>query len=584
MPRPGCVWSHVLLLDTSQIDAISDLSALRRLCLRPDSPEALHQYQEALLLNATDTPLELMNGRELNLASGLLDALYTTPEESVVVLDERNLLWERIVFAIWSQQWPRLRRHFAFSTGSLGDRRLTGVNFDLQISPLSSRRLWNRVESPTRLLDVLSTDDLNGDSESTRAAAEDLTAGSSRDLRTFLFKYGDDVQPRRHAFVKLLTVFEATKRLHGHTYIDLFLLLASTFPDAREAIALKHDQLIESANRSDSSASWTAIYFLVHAGHSKPFSNVKFDFRHHVPHLWQHKRADMLALLGSVSVTEKVSSSQHADAFIRALADVLEPDDVPEVWRDQPLGLSRIVSARPGLGAFPAAWRLPREGQISLWDALSGATEEPQIWARICGAMLTSRSSVKEKETVKLAGSGLLDELHEWLSIGYTRLSEPWRSALAKPLNTAFAQGSLSFRLLALTVAILPPDKARAIPGTRDDVQALAGSFAYELPPALILPTAFWLTAVGLRTPGADGAAILIDSFFRVYDAVARSQYPAESWALLAPILPEALFGLDWDRCGRLRHALRDWVRDNPTFAARIREAIDGKGSILGSL
>src|SRR5713226_7421421 len=41
MPRPGCVWSHVLLLGLTDLARIPDLSILRSLCLRPTVPPNL---------------------------------------------------------------------------------------------------------------------------------------------------------------------------------------------------------------------------------------------------------------------------------------------------------------------------------------------------------------------------------------------------------------------------------------------------------------------------------------------------------------------------------------------------------------
>ncbi len=88
-----------------------------------------------------------------------------------------------------------------------------------------------------------------------------------------------------------------------------------------------------------------------------------------------------------------------------------------------------------------------------------------------------------------------------------------------------------------------------------------------------MLPTLFWLTALGLQTGRQDGLALLACAFFPVYEAVARSDYPSEAWDLLAPILPDLLLGWEWDRCRRLRLALRSWLRDNPKFAGALVQA-----------
>jgi hypothetical protein len=208
MPRPGCVWSHVLLLDLTDLARIRDLSVLRELCLRPAVPPDLSTYKRPLSLLARDTAAGTADLKDQFRAACLLPAVYGQPQNGVVVLDEKSSFWEVIVFALWSQQWPRLRRTFAFSTGSLGDRRLGGVAFDLQIGPLSSQRLWGRDGLPTVVLE-----DPSGALPPTlvpwvRTAVDDLFKGTNGALRQFLFSYGSDVEKPRHAFVRLVECFD----------------------------------------------------------------------------------------------------------------------------------------------------------------------------------------------------------------------------------------------------------------------------------------------------------------------------------------------------------------------------------------
>jgi hypothetical protein len=47
-------------------------------------------------------------------------------QRSVVATAVSSRLYERLVFGIWSQQWPMLREHFRFSTGSFAQHRNVG--------------------------------------------------------------------------------------------------------------------------------------------------------------------------------------------------------------------------------------------------------------------------------------------------------------------------------------------------------------------------------------------------------------------------------------------------------------------------
>lgn len=561
MPRPGCVWSHVLLLDIADLARITDLFALRELFRRPILPK-LPSYESPLTLLVTDNPFMIRHPDEQRRATVLLSALYGQPESGIVVLDEDARAWESVVFGLWSQQWPRLRRHFAFSTGSLGDRRSAGVSFDLQIAPLGSQRLWRRENFPTVVLEFPSVALSETAPSWVLAAIEDLRAGSAGALRKFLFTYGSEVEEPRQAFVKLVELFSAPKLSEDDDLENRLAQVALAFPQPVEALSLKRDQLaamIEGATPMNIEPSWAAAYFLLKAQEAAAFSRVPFDFQPHVALLWQAKRADVLALLGHLP------ESKRAADFIDGLVDVLTPKEVPKLWYEQPTVLARILARQPALATTAAAWNMPMSGQQYLWESLRSTTSDPQTWALICGAMLTAQCSFAERETVTLAGSQLSDGLLKWLKSENPHLpSSGWREALIVPLAKALKEETLSPPLLALAAWILPPEQAISLAGDRPDVQALARQGLNDIPTPLLLPSLFWLTTLGFKTSGEEGLALLTRAFFPVYKAVALSDYPGEAWERLAPVLPELRFGQGWDRCRRLRRALQQWLRDNP--------------------
>jgi hypothetical protein len=203
MPRPGCVWSHVLLLELTDLSRIPDLSGLRKLFRRPTIPlqSGFSGYVHELTLEQAfdEVPPASI---DLRRASVLLTALYEQPESGIVVLDQACLPWEEIVFDIWSHQWPRLRRNFAFSTSSLGDRRLAGVGLDLQIAPAHSGRLWRGKELPTLVVDVANHSlTVTPEQPWKNVVLEDLEHHGDSGLRDFLFAYGSDLEKPRRAFL-----------------------------------------------------------------------------------------------------------------------------------------------------------------------------------------------------------------------------------------------------------------------------------------------------------------------------------------------------------------------------------------------
>ncbi|MDP2605449.1 MAG: hypothetical protein Q8S00_23140 [Deltaproteobacteria bacterium] len=568
MPRPGCVWSHVLLLNLTDLAQLADLSVFRSVCLRPAVPRNYSVYEKPLTLLISGATSGLVRSEE-DRAAFLVAAIYADPNSNVVVLDKKNSSWEAIVFSLWSQQWPRLRRTFAFSTGSLGDRRVGGVAFHLQIAPLGTQRLWGR-GLPTNLLEF----PFNAPppaSKWVRTVLEDLEAGSGGSLRQFLFTYGSDVKAPRTAFVSLVNCYYRREPAGNDDPVDKLAQLATFFPEPADALTLKRDSLTAltgGADRSDLEQAWAAIYFLLESQDAVAFSHVPVDFSSYARLLWRHKRADLLALLG------RLRESTRTTDFIAALAGILAPEEIPIFWRDQCAALPRLLAVLPTLATTPAAWNMSAAGQHYLWESLRAATTDPHTWALSCASMLRAQCAFAEQETVTLAGTYITEGLSNWLNASDICLpSRAWREALSIPLARALKETTLPPSLLALAAWALPPEQANSLSGDRADVQAIAREGVEKLPAPFVIPTLFWLTNIGFKTPGQDGLNLLTRAFFRVYDAVARSDYPREAWERLVPTLPESHLWWDWDRCRRLRDALRRWLHDNPDLADAMSHA-----------
>lgn len=563
MPRPGCVWSHALLLDFETLANIPDLSILRDLCRRPANPPDFSSYEGTLLAQQGTNTGSVRSEVDKLRAELLVSAFYEHSESCIVILDDQSYPWEEIVFALWSQNWPLLRQRFVFSTGSLGDRGAAGIAFDLQIAPLSSERLWKRSGSPRVLIEFPTR--LQSKPWWVRTILKDFEAGPTGPLRKFLFSYGDEIQATRVAFIKLIKILAGPEPGEEDDPGSRLAKIASAFPKPDEALRLKHDQLAalsEQTESPDRGHSWAAVYFLLHAKEAVAFNGIPFDFGLHAKFFWEHKRADVLSLLGKVSETKRVTD------FVDTLASSLTPKDIPAIWHEQPEAVLNILARKPSLATAPQAWNLPIAGQQYLWGKLRATTNDKQTWALVCGAMLSVECCFNERETVELAGTQLTDGLQKWLKSDYFKLPSPaWREALSAPLAHAANERIISASLLALTIWVVPLKLSKLRDGHCRDIQDLAKQGLKEVPNPLVLPTLFWLTSIGLETSGEDGFALLSRAFFPVYDAVALSKYPGEAWDRLASVLPELPFGLDWDRCRRLRRALRRWLRQNPVFA-----------------
>jgi hypothetical protein len=185
--RPNAVWTHTLILGKAAL-AIPGIPRLASALRRP-TPNEIEQYREPLLVETQELAELPLAGAGHSIALGILRDLYG-PKVGVAVgelkgLEDRN----QMVLAIWAQQWPRLRRGFAFCAGALEPRSVAPrVPFDLLLGPPSAHLLRWGNSSPWL-----------ADENVVRALAEDLQRPGG--LRELLWSVGADTGQRRLAAV-----------------------------------------------------------------------------------------------------------------------------------------------------------------------------------------------------------------------------------------------------------------------------------------------------------------------------------------------------------------------------------------------
>ncbi len=575
MSRPGCVWSQVLLLDLADIAELRDLGALRMLFARPVTPLRLEDYSRPLIFDA-ERSQNPRSSIEENVALRLLEALYGEAQRPVVVPAAAVLpAYEDLVFALWSQQWPRLRRNFRFSTGSFADRGRGGRAFDLQITPETNLNVW-----PQDGLHMF----LGPNSESAaktascgkawvQIALDDLLRPDVGGFRTFLRTFGADVTTLRAALIPLACIHNRFSMASPESWIDTLRAIAAQFPAPDEAKTLK---VASVAKPQSYSAEVTlnrlvdSIAFLCSEDTTGAFAQVDFDFTAALSDLWSVRRQAIADMLCKPPLTES-----RWTALVNAVASRIDSSEIPWLLEGHAELLVPLVRLNPNLASVPSVWELPDRSQWAVVEALEAQIVSPTLWRVIIRAMLVAGTEVAARDVAQHAGPTAVEGALDWLveTQPTTLLSPLWREVLRPLAEERLAGGNLSPVELAFCAAIVPAHIAAQLPPSRSDIQALAGKGLDTLPPSLRLPTAFLLCTLGLQASEWDGAPLLARGFFPVYEALEGAMEPPESWRMLHPYLPTLWFWEEWDRCLKLRRGLEIWLHAHPDALGTILAA-----------
>jgi hypothetical protein len=184
MPRPGCVWSHVLLLGKPFLSTQVDLGVLYSIFRRPEGYD-----------KDDDFTIPISVGRRMRSErprSEIVEQVLLACYENVSLGSDQ---WskqdvERAVLSVWSQQWPRMRTRFAFRSIPTVSR-LKGQFFEFGRDPLSR----DATDMP----------------EWVEEATRDIVSNGISPLRRFLWRYGKDVNSDKNVLPDLTTFYLGTR-------------------------------------------------------------------------------------------------------------------------------------------------------------------------------------------------------------------------------------------------------------------------------------------------------------------------------------------------------------------------------------
>lgn len=227
MPRPGCVWSHVILLGQKTIASLAAFSTLLPLFRRPDRSRT-EEYGEPL------GPIEIGSGEAAAVApiAEIIEAYYAGKRVTLSPSGLSAAEIEEAVLAVWSQQWPRLRPTYSFCTAPVKEfRRADASDYDVQVAVQAEPRRGAR--------DARDWVDF---------AASDAAENRVTPLRRFLWRYGRDISNSRRHYRMLIGLFERWSDADVIT-MDGALEVFDALADPADGAILKRDVMGVGANK-----------------------------------------------------------------------------------------------------------------------------------------------------------------------------------------------------------------------------------------------------------------------------------------------------------------------------------------------
>lgn len=458
MPRAGCVWTHTIFVELSDLGTINHTAALQALFQRPTGNFDKGRYEVPIIVDSINDFEIRSLGIDFEICKKIISALYGRPDQKVFVA-YRELDAADIALKIWTQQWPRLRRNFRFCTASLSDRSLTGHNFDLQfLSEFdSSARIWaSRLGA---LVDQESVDPVCEDHDWVKCAVDDLAIGPDSNLRKFFKRFGADIEGDRKHFRPLSSIYLADlahpgDHLSATRIIDV---LRGNFPSPSVAKTLK-SYLFPTLHTRNSESSWRRGIALLKAILLGPEPEQMFGSVEGASDWLKNIAAsDPETVLEYIETELNPRFLTLNKSVIQLVVGAFAADDIIALGSKHPNFFIQAVSISPEIAHHASAWKLPRQLTQKIFAAVQNLKGNGY---EISSAILDSGANEYAFEAVSAFGTSAIlafaKKIDENPRLERKHLESPWMAAaLENPTDfgSVIVSGDISKTKTVVTFA-----------------------------------------------------------------------------------------------------------------------------------
>lgn len=565
MSRPGCVWTHTLLIKFSDLPSVLYANALLPLFARPDIRDVSRKSYDHLISFSDESfvgyyPFERWEHESV--FEKIVYRLYTN-NSPLLIRAFPSIESADILLSIWSQQWPRLRRNFSFCSGSISPRLFKGKLMDLQYISPTNRQLKTTGQDAT-IIDIDNApsriDDFLGEPW-VELTVRDLTM-PTHEFRDFLSFFGSDVSIRKVAFKLLAETFNFFSSPIRSLSIAIDFI-AERFPNDKEGQLLKQ-QLFGSEQRLFNNLipifqEEEILQVLATTQYFPCINYNKVRFQERFINYFKNFDFSNLSMLKYVLSKDL---NEHGQAAVQALANNLqESSGLEGIWNDPQLS-AVMISLNPRLSLNQSFWSNNVQIPYGFLDKLRSVNLQSFEWETILTGMLSAKINFDldyfEDLDVNVSGV-LLDQLQSGTFHTFTtRHLDYLRNHPTDVIRWIYQQQILKNEAITCVAGILDPNSF-LIRNTRGEfwIQSYREFYfsqkeEYANVHAFFLSLAFNFKSIGLEE-------IIRRSFEPVYNALASNKLDYRSWSFLEVHTKPLSIWKDWDKCKKLINAVVDF-------------------------
>lgn len=585
MRRPGCVWTHTLLLKFVDLPKILNIDYLLELFVRPQIGEIDQNFfNNSISLSAEITKANYYDRNDHNFEylSSIVESLYKS-NKAITIPSTSSANFEKAFLLIWRQQWPRLKRNFSFCTGSMTLRSFKGIPLDIQSTPFSiyiSLEFKNKIQH----LEDLSSRKIDSIEEKWVEVAVKSLFSPSEKLSSFLKLYGSDLSIKRVSFKNLVETYIFFKD-NKPKLEESLMFVALKFPTSKEAHALKNELLNEKEDFTNKFLPFyseeSVLFFLSTIPYDDSFDYIKLGFYNRFFDFLIQNPSKGTDLLKEIIHYGPNIHGEHA--ITRLTLSEIGSELLKIIWEDRQLS-AVFMGLNPKLAVSSSFWIANQYNALETIKQLQKTLLSDDDWNKIIEFIIELEIDIDPRIFVELGNNIVTKILHHLNNQSIFNVPKRWSNFITSNPNEILewfaGQENVRTEIVELLVGILNPNSNVILKfGLKPWLKYLTNNKVVINEDITI--DVFYLTlAFNFRT--LDTQLIFSIFFERVYFGLLNNRIDYNLWLNIEPHTKSLSFWRDWDRCQKLIYAVVDMYSANKWHIKNLAQKM--KNDDLGEL
>lgn len=569
MERPGCVWTHSLLIKFSDIEKIINYLELLQYFKRPNNFITDELYIESIEHISELNNFYTIDNINFNFYNSIINSLLSQ-NNPIIIPAYSNTEYENFILLIWQNFWSNLRFNFTFSTGSLANRQLNKRTFDLQIAPHSISKSMSRSD---KNIILLNTENLESNSNSnwSQYFISNIISERNNEFTEFVKDAGAAFKERKY-FKSLVQLYSDVYAISNSHTVENYLLAIynSNNYDLNEK-KLIIDSFVNGVANSIPNKWISSNDVLSFYKELSSITDITLDFNDYkriygrLKIEWNENR-DKTKFLFKYLISNDINN--FGEQLLLLYSELIIPDELSKLT-DMDLGsCSILVKMKPELALCKEIWSESKNFQIEILDSIDlSKSKECSLETLFTLILNNSNQSFPEQIYKKFSDSSIIiflnwsvnqidyqeNKIQSWLNICNMNSSIT--------IEWLINRNNINPLLLSLILSNLDPYSdlinKYEIEQWYQIYQKIQNNIkAYSQDIKLILAEFFLPIILSNKKKTHDDFVIF--SAYLVHEALANDKFDFHIWVKLEHLLPKLPWYQSWDKCKRLRLALEN--------------------------